>query len=177
MTKTSKETIETVSPQQEEENNPLSFMDSYRESMNYTLAFDAFFRGKTLADDVSLSEQIASFEASEACRYSFIDYAQSTGSFRFDEDFYSQGALEAIQAYITQVKAIRDGQFTRGQLEDADIRRSVLHLIASQALKYDGIVPNDNLGRAMARLILIDKGLDTYESAKVATIKRVQRQV
>jgi hypothetical protein len=44
------------------------------------------------------------------------------------------------------------------------------HNEIAQSLVDDGVAPSRKIGRAIARLVLIDKGLDTAENAKLPDV-------
>lgn len=69
------------------------------------------------------------------------------------------------------------GGISAGEIATLDGMRFIDHVAASRALKSDGIVPSEKVGRVVARLILIDKGLDTMSSAYESDVKRIERVV
>lgn len=149
--------------------NPRQFMAGFRASPIYAAAYTRFFAGKKPAGDVTEAERREAFEGSEAAKLALIDYADSTVRLAFDPAAYAATTSASLEDYCGYVaytfERMRAGA-DRAELEMMDMERSSRHSRAAQALLAEGIVPNELLGRAFARLVLVDRGLDTYASAR-----------
>jgi hypothetical protein len=75
------------------------------------------------------------------------------------------------------VRAIREA-FRHGPSPDEivqmDINRSAFHTAAAHALMAEDLAPNETLARALARLVLVDLGLDTWASARQTEVAQIE---
>lgn len=162
--------------------NPHEFFQNFRQSPRYQKAFVSFYQGKTLAPDVTEKEKQEVFESrSDGAREVFIEYAQHDAHFRYDPStgFYPSAVIAALSDYVKHVqdteKAFRKGA-TQDEIQNLDLLRSRYHTSAAEALTLKGIVPNERFGKAFARLVLIQNGLDTYKNALITDAARMQQQ-
>ena len=71
---------------------------------------------------------------------------------------------------------IREGA-TQHEIATVDGMRFLNHVAAAKQLVKDGTAPTEKMGRALARLILVDKKLDTLNSAREPDVKRLERKL
>lgn len=163
--------------------NPQEFFEGFRNSGRYQQAFNAFYQGKNLPADVTEDEKRKVFEErSDGAKEALIEYAQHDTNFKYDpmSGFYSSEAVEALKDYVTQVRDTEKLYKKGGSKEDIqnfDLYRSRLHVVAATALTAQGITPNERLGKAFTRLVLIQNGLDTYQNALIPDKNRLQNMI
>ena len=157
--------------------DPRALLAGFRSSPRYAAAFDAFFAGKRLAPDVTPEEQREVFEESMLARSTLLDVAQHELALRYVPAHYTPETRAALDAYIACVQAIREA-FRHGPSPDEivqmDINRSAFHTAAAHALMAEGLAPNETLARAVARLVLVDLGLDTWASARQVDVAQIE---
>ncbi len=161
------------------EDNPRKYIQTFQSSAAYTSAFDRFYEGKKLAPDVTELEKREAFEGGESGKEALLDFAQHTLKFSYNPEKFDQETSNSLNEYIATVrdffKIYRNG--TQDEIMGADNYRSVMHNRAAKTLSDNGYVSSDKLGRTLARIILIEKGLDTFENASVSDIERVRKQM
>ncbi len=166
-------------PELQREDDPRKYMQAFQSSDAYTSAFERFYAGKALAPDVTESEKREVFESGESGKDALLDFAQNDLRFTYNPDKFDSETKEALGDYIATVKdyikIIRSG--SQDEIISADIYRSTLHNKAAKILADNGYVSSDKLGRTLARIILIDKGLDTFENAGISDLQRLKRQM
>ena len=160
--------------------NPREFMDGFFKSKWYQNAFARFYQNKEPAPEVTMEEKLLVFEQSDAAKSALVDYGVYDTHFKYNPDFYPKTSQESVNTYLECVedliKAIRQG-VGRDEREVKDTIRYQYHEEAARSLVRDRIVPTEKLGRAMARLILIDKNLDTESSARTPDLLRLERKL
>lgn len=161
--------------------DPWELMAQFYESKRYKDTYEGFYKSKKINPDVSEKEKEKVFLENESARYAFTKFGTEDVLFKFDGSKYPPRSLEAIDDYI---KTVRDeeemdrGRLSKDELESLDGWRYIYHTKAAEALVKDGIVPSTAVGEGFARLILVDKGLDTPESARRdSTSKKLRRKL
>lgn len=159
--------------------SPQEFLEGFYQSSYFKDYFEKFFKDKTPDSDVTEEEKRDVFLNSEKAKSAFLDYAKKEKGLKYNPIFYSQEAQEKMNNYISSVKsaikASREGS-SPGDIITLDSLRSEYHTETADQLVKDGITPSHKLGRAFARLVLISKGLETFEQAVVPDIKRINSQ-
>ena len=149
--------------------DPRRLFAGFRASTIYGAAWNRFFHARPLAGDVTEAEQRAAFEQSDAAKLALIDYVQLQVSFGYDPTCYAPSTAAAIDTYIAHVEHLRTRmaeRVDRDEIMEMDRTRSIYHLCAAQAMLDEGIAPSIKLGRTLARLILVHRGIETYEDAR-----------
>lgn len=154
--------------------DPRELIELFRTSQNYRLAFEDFFKGKDIHPDVSEEEKHLAFKMSEKAKVALVNFVQINGGFHFNPVYYSPEMVEAITSYIDQVRRNLQSSTVR---EEADVERSILHRNLARALVQEGVVQSEKIARVVGRLILIDKGLDTYSSASKPAFEVIKRKL
>ncbi len=150
------------------EDDPRRFLTTFRGSSSYQTAFEHFFRDKRLTGDVTEHEKREAFEQSDVAKVALVEYARREQPFSFSPSSFADDTARAILDYAAHVRHIRQRMAERPDAEEIgamDWTRSLYHVRAAEAMVREGIAPNVKLGRTLARLILVDLHLDTYESA------------
>ncbi|OGE25805.1 hypothetical protein A3C32_03455 [Candidatus Daviesbacteria bacterium RIFCSPHIGHO2_02_FULL_41_14] len=159
--------------------NPREFMDKFYESNIYLKAKQDFFIDKTLPDDVTDKEKQEAFEQSEDAKFAMVDFARKALTFKYNPDLFPAPSAHALSTYIESVKDMmkmsRSG-VSSTEIESLDSLRSIYHNTAAQTLVEDKVVRSIKLGRSLARLVLVDKGLDTFENATKKDIDQIKRK-
>jgi len=158
--------------------DPAMLFAGFRQSRSYDEAYDLFYRGKVVADDVTADERRQAFEDGEAAKNALIAYATRGVAFAYRPAAYPAGSRAAIDDYIAAVRRQRDaraGGASRDAHEALDAERTLRHVALADALVTDGAAPNRLLGRTLGRLILIGLGLDSVEGALEPFADRVGR--
>lgn len=159
--------------------DPRELFTRYRESTEYQMAFNNFFTGKKLADDVTEDEKCEAFEGSEAARQPFFDFTKHHLKFHYDSSQFRSETQKSIQDYIQLTKdfqkLFREKNPTRDEAINIDRQRATCHMVAGNAIVSEGIAPNARLGRDLMTLILIDKGLEQYGGVVESSADRQRR--
>lgn len=172
-----------IEPQTEEstqiiEDNPITFLNGFRNSSFYINAYRNFFTGKNPASDVTEEEKKVVFEQSEDAKIALVDFAEKNVEFRYNPLYYSPQAVTAIETYVGHVhrmqQALQQG-ISREEIETLDFQRTSYHVALGHALVIDSLAPNVKLGRVMGRLMLIEQGLTTYNNTREPDVTRIQR--
>ncbi len=154
--------------------DPYIFISKFRESADYKLSFNNFFLGKQLAADVTLEEMHESFEASELAGVTMVNFSEQRLQLVYYPEFYPTSTIEVLTAYIDTVQKMNQrSEFSPDELQEIDRKRSIQHSKVARNFAVEGIAPNINFGKILARLILIDLKLDTFESARVSGKSRI----
>lgn len=160
--------------------DPKVFMEGFLKSKWYQEAYDKYFKGKDLKPTISQEHKEQIFLESDDAKFALVDYGTKEAHLKYDPGKFPPDSAETLSIYIDSVrdmlKLLRKPT-TREDLESADRMRFTFHNSAAQALTREGVVPSEKLGRALARLILIDLHLDTSENARRPDIERIQRQM
>lgn len=161
------------------EEDPKKYMQTFRSSATYSTGLAKFYEGKNLAPDVTETEKKDVFESGEFGKAALLDFAQHTLKFKYNPSQFNPEAREALDDYIATVrdffKAYREGG--QDQIISADAYRTMVHNKAARVLADNGYTSGDKQGRTLARLVLIDKGLDTFENAGINDLERAKRQL
>lgn len=157
--------------------DPGKFFEYFRQSSTYKGAFEDFYLRKSLPGDATNGEKRHIFEYSQNARVALVDFAQLVTGFSYNPKFYTPAANLAINQYIDYVQMMKGSQpdVARADLESQDLQRSIYHNRVADILTQENLSPNEKLGWILARLILVEKGLDTYESARESDIARIRR--
>lgn len=158
--------------------DPWELMAQFYESPTYRQAFERFYKGKSLDTSVSEKEKERVFLENHAARAALIDFATTEVIFRYDPERYPPDVADAINDYIKVEKdrqKMARGKMTGDEIIALDRYRAQYHNRAAQRLVKSGIVPSMATGEALARLVLMDKGLDTSESAKEKIPDKLKR--
>lgn len=160
--------------------NPWELMDEFYSSARYEHDYSEFYQEKTLDPSVTEKEKEKVFLENHESRKTFIDYATSDVDFRFNSTLYPPASSELLKEYVKVVKDSQRKLLEKTSPEEVialdEVRRDY-HLRAANTLVEDGIAPSINIGEALARAVLIDKGLDTPEAAKTSTKDKLKRKL
>ena len=160
--------------------NPREFIEGFFRSKWYKDAFTRFYQGKTTAPEVTSEEKILTFEQSEDAKFALVDYGISDAHLKYNPDYYPENSQKAINIYLksvdTLIKTMRGGDGPE-RIDIQDTLRYQYHEQVARCLVEDRIAPTEKLGRAIARLILIDQELDSESSAREPDMKRLRRRL
>jgi len=121
-----------------------------------------------LAPDVTEEEKKEVFWKSDDAKEALIRYAEEEEHFTYNPNQFSTAVQFAARTYIKSTedffKLYREGM-DRETIRNLDSLRYSYHQTLAEQLFKDGYAPSIKIGRGLARLILIDKGLDTYDNA------------
>lgn len=161
--------------------NPVEFMKAFNKSDLYKEKFDQYFKGKIKSEPTSedLEDMNKVFLESNDAKAALIDFGTQHLKFHYNSSSFPQESRKAIQNYVATVediaKMVREGTGA-SEILSLDSMRSQYHDQAASVLVKEGVVPTTKIGRSLARLILIDKNLDTADTAKEPDINRVMRK-
>ena len=110
----------------------------------------------------------------------FLHFAKHELMFEYDEKFFCKkdsnvcGAFDKYKAIVKKTSSPRAGlelaslptDIRRERIVEMDAERQFKHTQVLNALYESGYVPSKMIGRAMARIMLISEGLDTFERAQ-----------
>lgn len=160
--------------------DPQEFLSRFKGSKWYKDAFAGYYNGKNLSTDVTEEEKEKAFLESDVAKFALIDFASNDLSFKYNPEKYSPESRKSLQEYIDTVeditKMIREGA-TQHEIVTLDGMRFLNHIAAAKQLAKDGIIPTEKVGRVIARLVLVDKGLDTIDSTREPDVKRIERRI
>lgn len=161
------------------EENPERFLDEFRRSSWYRDAFEDFYLGKSLATDVTEKEKTEVFEFSNEVKVALVNFTHYVMGFSYNPIFYDEIIKQDIDKYLDHVQITKNSptSLSRDELETMDLQRSIYHMRLAKSLTEGGITPNEKLGRALGKLILVEKGLETYEQAAEPDIDRIRRGI
>lgn len=168
-------------PNISETNDPVQFMNEFRDSEEFQSAYNDFFKGKREPQGVTWSqdEKDKAFFDHEQAKQALIRFGVDKLRINYDNRKYSKEAQEGIETYIDHVSDSENlfkGRLTQDEIRSLDNMRYSYHESAARQLVEDGIVPTSKIGRALLRLILIGRGLDTASKAMEPDKKRIQRK-
>lgn len=156
--------------------DPVKFMNDFEASDYFKTAYDKFFEGKKLAPDVTDQEKYNAFAENEVAKLALLDFAEKEERYHYDPSFFPKPVREALETYIAQtrdlIKMKRSG--SRDEIITTDLLRSSYHDQAAYALKDAGLVGSYRLGKAFARLVLISRGLETFERSRISDLERMK---
>lgn len=148
--------------------DPVQYIDDFRAHPIYQAAWVQFFVGRRLARDVTHEEQRMVFEHNDAAKLALIAFAERTTGLRYDPAAFG-AAAPALERYVEHVRYVKRHMLThpnRNEIAELDRLRSRYHLDAAEAMVDQGIAPTIKLGRTLARLVLVDLGMETYDDAR-----------
>jgi len=152
--------------------DPRELFGRFQRSTRYREAFDAFYHGKRVAEDVTHEERRRAFEDSEKAKAALVAFARTEVAFVYAREDYAPASRAAIDDYIGAVRrqqgeigARSSAGAGRETLEALDAERTRRHVELADTLVENREVPNRLMGRTLGRLILIDRGLDSVEGA------------
>ena len=178
----------TQSPDEKEPNNeivktadPNEFLQNFRDSDAYKEHMDEFYKGKDLPDNLDSREKMETFEDGESGRRALIEYAHEGGHLlKYDPEYYSKEFGKHFAEYKDFMK-----DFMRGHIEGSnrelvvaiDHMRSIRHQAASNMLVRTGITKCNKIARGLIQLMMIEKGLETFDNAKISETDRLRWQL
>lgn len=150
--------------------NPKELITGFLQSEHYKEAYDSFYASPAMAEYIADRRKTLVFQNSEAARKALISFSENKLKLKLNVAEYPEEVQVAIHEYIDAAQKLesitesenRDGLFVYKAL------RSSAHRTLSDRLFLSKIVPSSNLGITLSTLLLIDQGLDTFESAKMA---------
>lgn len=160
--------------------DPWELMSRFYESDRYKKAYSEFFEGKRLAEDVTEKEKEKVFLESSTAKEVFINFATKDVVFKYLFTRYSRDTQRAVSNYARQVKDSKKldrTTMTGDQILTLGKLRRKHHVETGDALVKEGIAPTGKIGRAIASLILVEKGLESIGGIKVPDIKRIERSL
>ena len=160
--------------------DPRVFMQGFLKSKWHQEAYDRYFKDKSPKPTVSRERKEQVFLESDEAKFALVDYGTKEVHLKYNPEKFPPDSAETLSIYLDSVKdmlKLLRKPTTKEDLESADRTRFVFHNSAAMALAKEGVVPTEKLGRALARLILIDCHLDTSENARRPDIERIQRQM
>lgn len=171
---------EVIKNDPEKIKDPKAYLDSFKDSEHYKIAFSAFYDGKNLAPDVTEEEKVEVFENSEAARLSLILYAQDNNKIlEYSPDMYSQQFNEKFRDYYYTMRDMVKGNFPNSQeaIIALDDIRSTYHTEAAKELVSQGLAPSVKIARGMIELMIIEKGLESFAGAKTSESEKLRQQI
>lgn len=160
--------------------DPWELMAQFYESPRYKDMFAKFYKDKDLSPDVTEKEKEKVFLEDHKARAALVDFATQDILFKYNPTSFPQRSREALSEYIKVEKdrqKMYEGKVSGDEALALDEYRYKYHQEAARALARDGIAPTKTIGEALARLVLIDKELDTPESAKESTSGKLRRKL
>jgi hypothetical protein len=156
--------------------NPLTFLAGFYQSEYYKKGYEQFFEGKKLASDVTEEEKMEAFLNTDKGKLALLEYGDNAVHLEYDPYQYPMEARKAIGNYIASVEELIKAEAKEDQdtISGFAAVRDACHVVASRALVDCEIAPTEKVGRAISRLALIDKRLDTFQNAKMKDIDRVR---
>lgn len=154
-----KETPEVVTE------NPKELITIFRNSKEYSNAFSTFYNGKNLASDVTQEEKREVFENQNETANTLLEFAKKHKvTFKYNPIFFPGEAQQAISDYEQSMRdMIKMHRInTPGQIMQYDSYRFSCHNLAAASLTKANIAPSHNMGKAMVKLLMISKGLDSH---------------
>jgi hypothetical protein len=165
--------------------DPKFLMDSFRQSLQYTESYNERWAKLKPSPETTEEEKRQIFEQTESAKGALIDFSKSNLKFKYNPQKYDPETHEAIETYIWTVngliKAVSsptgDREMDKDIILSADQYRSVKHTELARMFVKNGFTSTVELGRVLARLILIDKGLDNFENASISDEERLRRML
>jgi len=165
------------SPDKSVVEDPVRFMNDFEASDYFKTAYDKFFEGKKLAPDVTDQEKYNAFAENEVAKLALLDFAEKEETYVYNPSFFPQEVRQKLNDYIEQTRDLAKMMrgATRDEIISTDLMRSIYHDKAAYALRDAGLVGSYRLGKAFARLVLISRGLDNFETSRVSDLERMKR--
>lgn len=161
--------------------NPYELMDRFYSSKTYESGKQNFFKGKALTSDVTEKEKDRVFLDSQEGKNSFMDFNEFNVKFLYNPQNFPSRCADAIHTYIEHVvytlKKEKEGFRDNDEIEILDSLRWDYHNEAARTLMSGGIAPSLKIGRAIARLVAIEKGLDTFDKARRPDIDAIRSKL
>ncbi len=158
-----RETIETL-PQIF--NDPVEYLNYFRDSDTYKNTYIKFYEGKKLSSDVSEADKRDVFEGDETCRKLLIEFARTQDKvLSYAPEYYSEDFRENIKDYFSLIQDYDKGRISgHDGISAYDRLRGSYHDAAAQVLTASTGVPH-RLARGLIQVMTVQKGLDTFDSA------------
>lgn len=160
--------------------DPWELMTQFYESERYKKALAEFYKDKQLDFSVTEKEKEKTFLENHKSRVVLVDFATQDTDFRYDPSQYPEDCKNALKGYVNvekdRIKKIREGT-TDEEIVALDQYRNQYHNRVASVLVKRGIAPTFNIGETIARLVLIDKGLDTPDGAKESIQDKLKRKL
>ncbi|MDP3954840.1 MAG: hypothetical protein Q8Q15_00565 [bacterium] len=165
--------------------DPREFLTDFFESDLYQNTKTELLSKMHPSPGIASSETEAVINNSDEVKAAFFDYAQRVVSFQYNSKKFPRDSARAISEYLQTVrdeKKVRR-EYTPNVLENQrkvqslDTIRYTTHLATARQLHKDKIVPSERLSKAMATLVLIEEGLQTYENARRKDVDRVMKRL
>jgi hypothetical protein len=161
--------------------NPYELMDRFYSSKIYELGKEKYFKDKTLSSDVTEKEKDRVFLDSQDGKNSFMDFNEYEVKFSYNPQTFPDRCADAIKTYIDHVaytiKKEKEGFRDNEEVEALDSLRWDYHNAASRSLIEAGIAPSLKIGRAIARLVAIEKALDNFDNARRPDIDAIKSKL
>lgn len=158
--------------------DPQALFADFRQSKTYQDEFALFYKNKKPDPDVSLSEKEHVFEESNFAHATFFKFVQKGTRFKYDPNKYPLECQKLTQEHIAAARdrrnIYRERHPTPEEIEILDHQQSAAHIVEAKAFARHGVAPTEKLGRALSDLILIENGLQTFDTASIPEIKRIQ---
>lgn len=152
-------------PQQRHETDNIEvFLSRFLKSNIYTNSYDNFFKNKKIKEGISEELKRKVFENSDDGLLALYIFYQTQCRFEYNPMRYSPEIAISVREYIQAIKELQDE--TKGPMPDrdrivnADIKRTATHIKVSNSFLQHGIVHTRRQGDFMARLIVVQIGLE-----------------
>lgn len=165
--------------------DPKIFMDSFRQSETYNLAYRERMSRLNPSSQVTEEDLKQAFEQSETAKGALLEFSKNNLRLKYNPERYDAETHEAIETYIWTVRGLMkaissqsgDREMDKDAILSADQYRSVKHTEVARIFQKNGYTGSVELGRVLARLILIDKNLDNYDNASISDEERLRRMM
>jgi hypothetical protein len=151
-------------PRYRETDNAKVFLQRFMQSDTYRKYFDKFYEGKTLSPKVTEQLMRDVFENSDLGMMALYNFFMNDCRFSYNPMRYPYEVNTAVKDYIKAVdefrKVLATGDRDRDAYANADVRRVATHLKASDAFMDAGIVHTRRQGEFLARVIVVQNGLE-----------------
>lgn len=164
--------------------DPREFFRAFRESADYQRAYQGRL-GKIKPQPTVTEEQIrAAMEESDEMKFAFLDFAKNH-PFHYEPRYFSKETRKTIKQYLDSIremiKVSRELSGTTEENQKAlfgyDHSRRLAHEEAARALCAEEITSSLRLGKGLASLVAIEKGLDTLGGVRERDATRIQRML
>lgn len=183
-----KEEIETIKDDVIKEIDPNAFLEGFKGSSYYRDAFNEFYKGKNISPEEMESDQEELeelFEGGDSARRSLILYSEETKQIlKYNPDKYSEGFKEHFKEYEGMMKDIKKGRVGNynGSLDKDSIIameyiRSNLHNSSAREIVKQGLTKSNKIARGLIELMVIEKGLDTFENSQISESDKLRFQL
>jgi hypothetical protein len=129
----------------------------------------------TPQDQPSDDEIVQTYLTLQDARLLLADYARSTCMLRYDPAFYTPETNDTYNRYKAIVQESHQFLGPDEKVAKDEERRSAHNNLADALVKED-IVPNADLGRTVARVLLISEGLDSFQAYESDELKSYKRK-